>query len=69
MESQKAGVEIVSPTGASDPEADRIRIADFTEDENGMVESLPKGQKCQCRKPPKNGNIICGFDKKVCAVC
>jgi hypothetical protein len=69
MESQQAGIEIVSPAGASDPEADRIRIADFTEHENGMVESLPKSQKCWCKNVTKNGIIICGFDKKVYAVC
>jgi hypothetical protein len=47
----------------------RIRIAYFMEDENGMAESSPKGQKCQCRNLTKNGNIICGFDQKVCTVC
>jgi hypothetical protein len=48
----------------------RIRIAYFMEDENGMVErAYPKGQKCWCKNITKNGNIICGFDKKVCAVC
>jgi hypothetical protein len=34
-----------------------------------MVDSLPKWQKCQSRNLTKNGNIICGFDKKVWAVC
>jgi hypothetical protein len=32
-----------------------------------MVDSSPKGQNC--RNLTKSGNIICGFDKKVCAVC
>jgi hypothetical protein len=52
-----------------DPVSYRIRIEDLAEDENSMVESLPKGQKYQCKNVTKNGNIICGFDQKKYAVC
>jgi hypothetical protein len=69
LAANKAGVEIVSPVGGSDPEVDKIRLAEFAEGGDGLVESCPKGQKCLSRKTTKKGNVVCSFDAKVCGGC
>jgi hypothetical protein len=68
-EARKNRVEVISPAGGSDPEAGKIRLADFAFDDDGMVESCPEGQKPWNSERTGNDNAVCGFDPQVCGCC
>ena len=68
-EARKMGVELVSPAGGSDPEAGKIRLADFSFGDDGVVSGCPEGQKPLSSELTENDRTVCGFDAQVCGAC
>jgi hypothetical protein len=57
------------PAGGSDPEADKVRIADYKENEEGLVESSLIGQKQWCHTKSEKGVVTSAFDPPICKHC
>jgi transposase len=62
------GVELIAPVGGKDPEADKIRLAEFSF-QDGDVKACPEGQKPWASHTTKGGKTVAGFDKKICDNC
>jgi IS5 family transposase len=69
LAAKDAGVAVVSPVGGSDPEVGKVRLADFKENEEGLVESCPIGQKPWCQTKSEKGVVTSAFDPAVCKHC
>jgi IS5 family transposase len=63
------GTKVISPVGGKDPEADRIRIAEFEHDEAGVVTACPKGMKPWHTDVTANGAVTACFDRQRCETC
>jgi hypothetical protein len=50
----------------SNPEADKVMLAHFKENEKGLVESNTIGQKPRCQTTGKKDLATCAFDAAVC---
>jgi hypothetical protein len=66
---KELGVDLISPAGGKDPEAGKVRLAEFNFDEDGNVTSCPEGQKPWVAHETKGGRRVCGFDHGICAGC
>jgi hypothetical protein len=62
------GVEVISPAGGEDPEAGKLRLADFNFD-NDKKGSCPEGQKPWATHETKRGKRVRGFDPNVREKC
>jgi IS5 family transposase len=69
QEAKNIGVEVISPSGGSDPEAGKIRLSDFTFNNKGIVENCPLGLVPWCTFITKKAKIICAFDQRICSQC
>jgi hypothetical protein len=69
LDAGDAGVEVVSPAGGSDPEAGKVRLADFEENEKGQIVRCPAGQKPWDQAKTKKGIMTYAFDEAICKNC
>lgn len=67
-EAKGLGVEVISPAGGKDPEADKLRVSDFNI-KNEKIAACPEGQKPWASYTTKSGREVCGFDKTICDKC
>jgi hypothetical protein len=63
------GVKVISPVGGRDPEASKLRLADFVQTEDGNGICCPEGQSPWTTSVTKNGVTVCGFNKRICDCC
>jgi hypothetical protein len=66
---KEEGVEVISPAGGKDPEAGKLRLADFNFDGEGRMTSCPEGRRPWAVRVTNGGREACGFDKKACENC
>jgi hypothetical protein len=69
QKAKELGVTVVSPAGGKDPEAGKIRIAEFLQSENSEDLVCPKGQKPWTVSKTKNGGVVAGFNLDNCNEC
>jgi IS5 family transposase len=69
QKAEELGVKVISPVGGKDPEVGKIRLAEFTESEDGKTITCPLGQKSWQSHQTEKGTRVAGFDLDKCREC
>jgi hypothetical protein len=66
----KEGVNLVSPVAGNDPEINKIRLAEFHINENGVIDGCPEGQTSWATERKNEDSIVhVHFNHEICASC